>query len=168
LNDPDFLQELTEQVGTALKNRQMTVATAESCTGGWVAQAITSVAGSSEWFDRGFVTYSNTAKQEMLGVPETVLNTHGAVSDETARLMAKGALKNSHADVSLAVTGIAGPAGATATKPVGTVHFAWASNRGSVRTKHCHLDGDRFTVRQQSVVTALQGILDLLSDDASA
>lgn len=146
----------------------MMLATAESCTGGWVAQTLTSIAGSSEWFERGFVTYSNAAKQEMLGVPADVLNEYGAVSEQTARAMAQGALQHSRADASLAVTGIAGPDGGTPNKPVGTVYFAWATKGGLAHARHCRLPGDRAEVRRRSVETALRGVLELLGMDAPA
>jgi len=120
------LASLARRVGSRLKRRRLKLATAESCTGGWIAQAVTSVAGSSEWFERGFVTYSNEAKKEMLGVRAATLSRHGAVSEETAREMAAGALKRSEAHVALAVTGIAGPGGGTRKKPVGMVCFAWS------------------------------------------
>ena len=139
----------------------MMLATAESCTGGWAAQVVTSVSGSSEWFDRGFVTYSNDAKQEMLGVSASTLERHGAVSEETARAMADGALLRSRARMTLAITGIAGPTGGSPDKPVGMVWFAWAMN-GETRTQLARFSGDRETVRRQSVLTALKGVLDVL------
>src|SRR6267378_6142195 len=125
----DTLKTLARRVGARLKNRNLKLATAESCTGGWIAQAVTSVSGSSEWFDRGFVTYSNDAKKELLGVRARTLSRHGAVSEETAREMASGALARSRAQVALAVTGIAGPGGGTRKKPVGLVCFAWAGKK---------------------------------------
>ena len=139
----------------------MMLATAESCTGGWAAQVVTSVSGSSEWFDRGFVTYSNDAKQEMLGVSASTLERHGAVSEATARAMADGALLRSRARMTLAITGIAGPTGGSPDKPVGMVWFAWAMN-GETRTQLARFSGDRETVRRQSVLTALKGVLDVL------
>jgi len=123
---PDTLTTLATLVGARLKAKGLKLATAESCTGGWVAQAVTSVSGSSEWFDRGFVTYSNQAKCEMLGVRPETLAAHGAVSEPTAREMAAGALEHSVAGVSVAVTGVAGPTGGSPQKPVGMVCFAWA------------------------------------------
>jgi nicotinamide-nucleotide amidase len=139
--------------------------TAESCTGGWVAQAVTSVAGSSDWFERGYVTYSNAAKREELGVSQYTLRRHGAVSEPTAREMARGALKNSRAalrhgrgGVALAVTGIAGPGGGTPGKPVGTVCFAWARGR-RIRSETRRFRGGRGRVRRQSVIHALRGVL---------
>ena len=155
------LYRLAEEAGALLLNNQATLAAAESCTGGWVCQAVTDVAGSSAWFDRGFVTYTNAAKQELLGVPEPVLIEHGAVSEATVRAMAAGALRNSHADCTLAVSGIAGPTGATPGKPVGTVWFAWAKRDGECIARREQFDGDRRTVRHQAVAVALQGILAL-------
>ena len=135
--------------------------TAESCTGGWVAQAVTSIAGSSEWFERGFVTYSNAAKQELLGVKQATLKKHGAVSEETARAMARGALARSRGTIALAVTGVAGPGGGTAEKPVGMVCFAWATPDG-VRSETRNFSGDRDAVRRQSVIRALEGVMEAL------
>lgn len=138
------------------------MATAESCTGGWVAQAITAVPGSSAWFECGFVTYSNEAKQELLGVQAATLSTHGAVSEATVREMAAGALTRSRAEVACAISGIAGPSGGSAEKPVGTVCFAWAMVGRAVETASLHFDGDRRAIRAQSVRAALQGLLDRL------
>jgi len=153
---------LIREVVHALKRQGLMLATAESCTGGWVAQVITSVAGSSEWFERGFVAYTNLAKREMLGVSTTILSRYGAVSEQTARAMAEGALTHSHAQVALAITGIAGPSGGTPEKPVGTVCFAWAvKKRDTISRKHV-FTGDREAVRRQAVVTALQGLLEYL------
>jgi nicotinamide-nucleotide amidase len=136
--------------------------TAESCTGGWVAQAVTSVAGSSDWYERGFVTYSNDAKQDLLGVRAETLAQHGAVSEETAREMAQGALARSRGTLALAVTGVAGPGGGSRAKPVGMVCFAWASKH-AVRTQTRHFSGDRESVRKQSVIRALEGVLEELA-----
>jgi len=155
------MRELAQQVGRALKSAGLALVTAESCTGGWVAQAVTSVAGSSQWFERGFVTYSNAAKEEMLGVPRALLERSGAVSEETAREMALGALRHSRGTVAVAITGVAGPSGGTPAKPVGLVCFAWAT-RGETRIETRHFAGDRESVRRQSVVHALQGVLELL------
>ncbi|MHB8744116.1 MAG: CinA family protein [Sulfuricaulis sp.] len=153
---------LAQEVGRVLKKHGLMLATAESCTGGWVAQAITSVAGSSEWFDRSFVAYTNLAKREMLGVNTTILSRHGAVSEQTARAMAEGALANSHAQIALAITGIAGPGGGTPEKPVGTVFFAWAGKKRNTQNhKHIFI-GDRQSVRRLSVVMALQGLIEYL------
>jgi nicotinamide-nucleotide amidase len=154
--------ELAAQVGTLLKSHGLMLATAESCTGGGVAQAITEVAGSSSWFERGFVTYSNLSKQQMLGVREATIKQHGAVSEMTVREMVEGALQHSTAHVALAVSGIAGPDGGTADKPVGTVWFAWGLKHDETRAQRFQLDGNRAEVRAQAVHIALQGIVDLL------
>jgi nicotinamide-nucleotide amidase len=137
--------------------------TAESCTGGGVAQAITEVAGSSAWFERGFVTYSNLSKQQMLGVSEKTLNQYGAVSEATVREMVAGALNNSAAQVALAVSGIAGPDGGTPDKPVGTVWFAWGIKNGETFVQRHQIDGDRAEVRAQAVQIALQGLINHLN-----
>src|SRR5215831_8611511 len=150
------LASLARRVGSRLKRRGLKLATAESCTGGWIAQAVTSVAGSSEWFERGFVTYSNAAKKELLGVRSRTLSRYGAVSEEAAREMASGALKRSRAQVSVAVTGVAGPGGGTRAKPVGMVCFAWATKRGGARSATRRFRGGRESVRRQSVVAALE------------
>jgi len=134
---------LAESLGRALKARNASLVTAESCTGGGAAEAVTAIAGSSEWFERGFVTYSNAAKEEMLGVRARTLEQHGAVSEETAREMALGALAHSRGTLAVAITGIAGPTGGTAAKPVGTVCFAWASRSGALRSETRHFSGDR-------------------------
>ncbi len=153
---------LAEKAGVALKSRAAVLATAESCTGGGIAQAITAVAGSSEWFGCGYVTYSNEAKQQMLGVSSNVIEAHGAVSEAVVRQMAEGALHNSGADISVAVSGVAGPEGGTKDKPVGTVWLAWAIRGGAtVATDNLFL-GDREQVRNQSIEKALEGIVSLL------
>ena len=154
---------LAAQVGGLLKAHGLMLATAESCTGGGVAQAITDVAGSSGWFERGFIAYSNQAKQQMLGVSEATINQHGAVSEATVREMVAGALANSMAQVALAVSGIAGPDGGTPDKPVGTVWFAWGIKHGATHARRHQINGNRSEVRAQSVHIALQGVLDLLS-----
>ena len=144
-----------------LDNRR-NVATAESCTGGWIAKAMTDIAGSSEWFTEGFVTYSNESKISRLGVPRSVLRAEGAVSEAAVRAMARGALKRSGSDLSVAVTGIAGPGGAVPGKPVGTVWLGWAQRRGrSIRiaVQLKHFRGDRDAVRRKTVRAALQGLL---------
>jgi nicotinamide-nucleotide amidase len=153
---------LARSLGAKLREKGALLVTAESCTGGWAAQAVTALAGSSEWFERGFVTYSNEAKVESLGVRPETLERHGAVSEETAREMALGALAHSRASVALAVTGIAGPGGGTAAKPVGTVCFAWAGPGGRIRSETHRFAGDREAVRRQSVERALQGTLEHL------
>jgi nicotinamide-nucleotide amidase len=139
------------------------LATAESCTGGWLAKVCTDLAGSSGWFERGFVTYSNEAKQDMLGVKAETLAQHGAVSEAVTAEMAIGALRHSRAQVGVSVSGIAGPGGGTATKPVGTVCFGWAVQGGEVRTATRHFQGDREAVRAQAVQYALSGVLQALN-----
>lgn len=157
------LEELSIRVGVALRARGMMLAAAESCTGGWVAKAITDIPGSSGWFDRGFVTYTNLAKQEMLGVREETLRVHGAVSEQTVREMAEGALARGRAQVALAISGVAGPGGGTPAKPVGMVCFAWAAKGLATRSRTEHFTGDRESVRRQSVMRALQGVLDVIA-----
>ena len=156
------LTMLASQLGEQLMKRQVMVATAESCTGGWIAKKITDVPGSSAWFDRGFVTYSNAAKRQMVGVSAQTLQAHGAVSEATVREMARGALTNSRASLSVAVSGIAGPGGGTPEKPVGTVWLAWAVKGGRLLAERHMYGGDRDAVRRQTVVRALQGLLALL------
>lgn len=158
--DPTFLT-LSAELGAALQARGWSLALAESCTGGWAGEVVTMTPGSSAWFDRGFVTYSNAAKMEMLGVAETTLQQYGAVSEQTAREMALGALSHSQAQVAGAITGIAGPDGGSAAKPVGTVCFAWAFPGGQLLSETRQFDGDREAVRRQSVATLLQGVLRL-------
>jgi len=142
-----------------LRQRGGSIATAESCTGGLIAAACTSVAGSSDWFERGFVTYSNEAKTQMLGVPAALIAQHGAVSEEVARAMAEGALRQSTARLAVAVTGIAGPGGAVPGKPVGTVWLAWALRDGATRAERLQFAGDRAAVRSQTVTQALMRLL---------
>ena len=144
------LMQLSEQVGQALKARGATVTTAESCTGGWVAKVITDIAGSTAWFERGFVTYSNEAKAQMIGVREETLAQHGAVE------MAIGALKAARADYAVSISGIAGPDGGSEEKPVGTVWFAFATARGEGITRRECFSGDRDAVRRQATAYALQ------------
>lgn len=156
------IESLSARVGKALASRALTLATAESCTGGWVASAVTAVAGSSAWFDRGFVTYSNAAKHEMLGVSPDTLAANGSVSEATIREMAFGALALSEADVSAAISGIAGPHGGTSEKPVGTVWLAWAARDGEYRSRCARFEGDRENVRRESVQAALAGIIELI------
>ena len=152
-----------DRLGRALLDRRWTVATAESCTGGLIAGAITGVAGSSAWFERGFVTYSNEAKIEMLGVSAQTLDAHGAVSEATVREMVAGALRSSGATLVVAVTGIAGPAGGTATKPVGLVWLAWGRRGGPVETRSEHFAGDRTAIRAATVELALEGLIERAS-----
>jgi nicotinamide-nucleotide amidase len=160
----DPLNSLARRVGARLKQLGLKLATAESCTGGWIAQAVTSVAGSSEWFERGFVTYSNEAKEELLGVRAATLSRYGAVSEQTAREMASGALERSWAQIAVAVTGIAGPGGGTRKKPVGMVCFAWARKKGETESIVLRLRGSREGIRRRSVAFALRGLLETLED----
>ena len=153
---------LAAQVGVALKAHGLKLATAESCTGGGVAQAITDVAGSSAWFECGFITYSNLSKQQMLGVSAATLDQRGAVSEATVREMVAGALANSAAQVALAVSGIAGPEGGTPDKPVGTVWFAWGIKHGVTQARMHRLTGNRLEIRAMAVHIALQGVQELL------
>lgn len=165
--DDATLLELAQQTGEQLEQNGLKLATAESCTGGWVGQIITAIPGSSSWYDRGFITYSNAAKQQMLHVQPQTLAQHGAVSEPTAREMAQGALIRSEAQIVIAVTGIAGPSGGSVEKPVGTVCFAWLLETAfttSANSATCHFSGDRKTIRQQSVAMALQGMLTLLEN----
>jgi nicotinamide-nucleotide amidase len=156
------LNALTHRVGQLLIAQRLTLAVAESCTGGGIAETITSIAGSSQYFDRGFVTYSNLAKGEMLGVNPTTLEKYGAVSEHVAREMAEGALHNSSADITVAVTGIAGPDGGTPDKPVGTVWFAWARKGMATEVQHVNLVGDRTEIRRQAVEIAIGGVVKIL------
>jgi nicotinamide-nucleotide amidase len=153
------MEALARALGEALLRKHATCATAESCTGGLVAGAITDVAGSSAWFERGFVTYSNEAKMEVLGVPDAVLREHGAVSEATARAMAEGALTRTRAHLCVAVTGIAGPGGGSAGKPVGTVCFAWAGRGLPTTAITRRFAGSRADVRRAAVVAALEGLV---------
>ena len=155
------MNELAQRLGAALKARGLKLATAESCTGGWVAMALTAIPGSSEWFERGYVTYSNAAKREDLGVAGETLRRQGAVSEAVAREMAAGALKRARAEVALAITGVAGPTGGTAEKPVGLVCFAWAHG-SKITSETRRFDGDRESVRRQSVLHALDRATELL------
>ena len=158
----DDVTRLARRLGNLARKRSVDIVTAESCTGGGVATAMTRISGSAKWFERGFVTYTNVAKTEMLGVSEDTLKKHGAVSEEVAIEMARGALKHSHAQISVAITGIAGPTGGSRLKPVGTVHFAWGVRNGPVQARRFRFDGDRVDVRLQSVYVAIQGLVDLL------
>lgn len=158
------LNELTARLAAVLESRTMMLATAESCTGGWVAKVCTDRPGSSKWFERGFVTYTNVAKQEMLGVNAATLESFGAVSEETVREMAEGALANSRAQVSVAISGVAGPGGGSPDKPVGTVWIAWALKGGlGTLTRNFLFSGDREAVREQAVIKALRGVLDVVT-----
>ncbi|MFO7602596.1 MAG: nicotinamide-nucleotide amidase [Gammaproteobacteria bacterium] len=161
----DDLRAAAHKLGDALTSAGLMLVCAESCTGGWVAKVITDIAGSSNWFDRGFVTYTNDAKQEMLGVSADTLLREGAVSEATAREMAAGALQHSHADYSLAISGIAGPGGGTPYKPVGTVCLAWASREGWLESRQAIYSGDRNQVRMQAVHVALQRVLEKVAGE---
>jgi nicotinamide-nucleotide amidase len=160
--DDMMLQDLAMQVGTALAQQELMLVTAESCTGGWLGQVITSVAGSSGWYERGFITYATASKQEMLGVSNATLEQYGSVSEQTASEMAAGAIARSHAQVAVSVTGIAGPDGGIEEKPVGMVCFAWIMKEGMALAETRYFSGSREEIRRQSVSGALQGLIDLL------
>lgn len=172
--DDRTLQALARQLAEGLHARHHWLVTAESCTGGWVAKVLTDIPGSSGWFDRGFVTYTNRAKQEMLGVPGDMLDRFGAVSEPVVQAMARGALEHSPAQYSLSISGIAGPGGATADKPVGLVWFGWARRAAeagddvTVRVTHRVFSGDREDVRRQAVAAALRGVLHELEAETGA
>jgi len=157
------VHQLAIRVGNKLRDARLMLATAESCTGGMVATAITDISGSSGWFERGFVTYSNQAKAEMIGVPPELIEKYGAVSEPVAHAMAEGALRNSRAQVSLAITGVAGPGGGTPEKPVGMVSFGW-SNRLHTSVETLVFKGDREQIRVQAAVHALRGLLALIDE----
>ena len=157
------LEHLSLRVGQALLERKLTLACAESCTGGWVAEVVTAIGGSSQWFERGFVTYSNAAKQELLGVKADTLREGGAVSEAVVREMAAGALRRSHAQTALAISGVAGPSGGSPGKPVGTVCFSWCFRGEAPRNRRRRFGGDRETVRYQALVFALEQLLALLA-----
>jgi nicotinamide-nucleotide amidase len=159
----EAIDKLSAHCAESLRQQGLRLVVAESCTGGWLAKVLTDLPGSSEWFDRGYVTYSNAAKQSMLGVREATLVAHGAVSEETVAEMSAGALHESGADLALAVSGIAGPGGGSAEKPVGTVCFAWQRRGEAPRVSREHFQGEREAVRRQSVaylLTRLQAVLD--------
>lgn len=158
------LLKLAEQLAQTLKVAGLSLTTAESCTGGGLAEVLTAIPGSSLWFERGFVSYSNLAKREMLGVKTDTLALHGAVSEPVARAMAEGALVHSHADLAVAITGIAGPGGGTPAKPVGTVCFAWARRKGDTHSATLHFPGDRAAVRRQSIAAAIEGLQEYLRE----
>ena len=160
MNKPS-LTEIVEQLASSLKARGQMMASAESCTGGLIAGACTELSGSSDWFERGFVTYSNAAKTELLDVPAALIKDQGAVSDAVARAMAAGALVHSRAQWAVAVTGVAGPTGGSVDKPVGTVWLAWATPHG-VQAEHHRFPGDRTAVRRATVERALAGLLQRL------
>lgn len=155
-----ILRQLSHQVGEKLGRLGATVTTAESCTGGWIAKVITDISGSSAWFERGFVTYSNEAKHQMIGVASATLETHGAVSEAVVREMAQGALEAAGADYAISVSGIAGPNGGSLEKPVGTVWFGFASKLDGALARHQCFAGDRDAVRRQSTEYALRTLWD--------
>jgi nicotinamide-nucleotide amidase len=161
LNLEQSRQSICWLVADLMLKKQYFLATAESCTGGLIAAACTDLAGSSQWFDRGFITYSNAAKMDMLGVDAALIEQFGAVSDQVAAAMAQGSVKHSAAQVSVAVTGVAGPTGGSVEKPVGTVWIGWCVD-GQTTTELCHFDGDRATVRALTVQRALQGLIERL------
>lgn len=153
------LYRSTELLAFTLRQFDLTLACAESCTGGWLAKCCTDLAGSSSWFDGGIVSYSNQFKHDFLGVKQQTLDQFGAVSEQTAIEMAQGILTNTSADISVAITGVAGPGGGSKAKPVGTVWFSWQTKQGRVITAQHHFDGDRQSIRSQAVMVALQGII---------
>ena len=156
---PSMIAEQVETVAKLLSDRRWMLATAESCTGGWVAKVCTDMSGSSKWFERGFVTYTNESKQEMLGVAAETSISHGAVSEATVAEMATGALAHSRAQISVSISGVAGPGGGSEEKPAGTVCFGWAVEGGETTTERCQFGGDRESVRALAVVHALQGLI---------
>jgi nicotinamide-nucleotide amidase len=158
------LEELALKLGRALEKRRWRLATAESCTGGWIGKAVTDVAGSSQWFSGGIVAYSNAAKVGLLGVPGDAIAAHGAVSEETVCAMAEGARSRFAADLAVAVSGVAGPGGGSADKPVGTVHFAWAE-AGGVTAARRIFAGGRESVRRQTVAVALERLIELAAEE---
>lgn len=157
---PEKISQTVKQLADHCLKNNIKVACAESCTGGWVASAIVSEAGSSEWFDCGVVSYSNAAKEKFLGVEPKTLEHYGAVSKEVAQDMALGLLQRCDADMTVAITGVAGPTGGSDDKPVGTVWFAWTKRSGGMQTAHHVFDGDRTSIREQAVLIALQGLMD--------
>lgn len=160
-------RELSQQLGEALQRHKAFMTTAESCTGGGVATAMTDIAGSSAWFDRAFVTYSNEAKMEMLSVKPETLESYGAVSEPVVIEMVSGALQHSLASIGVSISGVAGPGGGTEEKPVGTVCFAWMSEQGWKKVETCHFEGDRAQVREYAVEHAMQTLLQYLTDEKS-
>ncbi len=164
LNDDAALAERAKCLGERLLAAGYRLATAESCTGGWIAKVITDLPGSSRWFERGWVVYSNAAKASELAVPEVLLADHGAVSAEVVKALAAGAQQRSGAECSLAVSGVAGPDGGTAEKPVGLVWLAWGLPGGRIEAQRWHFKGDREAVRRQAVAVALEGLLERLDE----
>lgn len=156
------VQELAQVLGEKLSQADLIASCAESCTGGGVAYAITEISGSSQWFERGFVTYSNEAKIQMLGVEKSVLDKYGAVSEEVVLQMSQGAIKNSDADIAVAISGIAGPTGGCAQKPIGTVCFSWYNTHGTEKTATYLFVGDRSAIRTQAIRVALLGLIEII------
>lgn len=159
------MTDILQKVSQKLHEKNLSLVSAESCTGGWVAKQITDLSGSSEIFDRGFVTYSNQAKQDMLGVSKNTLDNFGAVSEQVVIEMVEGALKNSRADIALSVSGVAGPGGGTVDKPVGMVCFSWKKRGGLALSETIEFAGDRDSVRRQAVDYALEGVIKLIQGD---
>ena len=157
------VQKLVLTTADLLLHKNKKLVTIESCTGGWIAQTLTSLPGSSDWFERGFVTYSNESKNELVGVNRQTLNTHGAVSSQVALEMAVGGLKRSRADIAVSVTGIAGPDGGSPQKPLGTVWIGWADSSGKATSEHFLFSGDRQAVREASVRAAIEGVCNLVN-----
>ena len=153
-----------EELSQALLQSKIMVSTAESCTGGMVAEALTALSGSSAWFERAFIVYSYEAKYELLGVHKTTIQQYGSVSAHCVEEMAVGALQQSHAQLSVAISGVAGPTGGTESKPIGTVWMAWAGQHMSVVSQEFHFEGDRHSVREQATLAALEGMLLRLKD----
>jgi nicotinamide-nucleotide amidase len=151
-------QQIALKLAKHLCSRELNLVTAESCTGGWLAKTLTDIPGSSGWFERGFVTYSNESKIDMLGVQYQTLENWGAVSEQTVREMSEGALRNSRASIAVSISGVAGPDGGSVDKPVGTVWFSWAGSQQETETLRKRFRGDRNAVRCQAVVTALEGL----------
>lgn len=162
--DDEAIYQQALSLGKTLQMAELSLAIAESCTGGWIGKALTDVSGSSEWVDCGFITYSNSAKQLLLGVPAAVLDNEGAVSEAVVRAMAEGALGQSEADLALAVSGVAGPDGGTPEKPVGLVWFAWSRRGRETRCESRQFPGDRDAVRRAAVIHALQGLRPMILD----
>ena len=158
---------LARQLESLLIRSGQRLGTAESCTGGGLAELVTRIAGCSQWFECGYVAYSNTAKQELLDISSAVLENYGAISEQTALAMAEGALRHSHAHIAVSITGIAGPGGGTVDKPVGTVCFAWVNRDGLAKTARTRFQGDRLQVRAQSCLLALQALVDILDKQGS-
>lgn len=157
---------MAERLAEALLVSGSKLVTAESCTGGGIGYVLTSIAGSSQWYERGFITYSNESKRELLGVSAHTLDSHGAVSEQTAAAMAQGAIDNSHADISVAVSGVAGPTGGSKNTPVGSVCFGWSERDGETKTVRIVFEGGRQQVREQSILMAIQGLLDVLGNSS--